>query len=121
MTRKDNALCVAFAVLFTVYCVVLFMVFCVTTAHCSDDNPCFLPEGCTQASSASTPEITEAFTAQGNYVMVLMPDPNASEPFVIIRLCEGNVIDQTDNACHDAIPFSEPEGLRRTTHDTEPR
>ena len=109
MTRKDNALCVAFAVLFTVYCVVLFMVFCVTTAHCSDDKQCFLPEGCTQASSASTPEIAEAFTAQGNYVMVLMPDPNASEPFVIIRLCEGNVIDQTDNACHDSIPFSEPE------------
>ena len=103
MTRKELRAALA---------VMLFIVFCVATAHCSSDNPCFLPEGCTQA-SASTPEITEAFTAQGNYVMVLMPDPNASEPFVIIRLCEGNVIDQTDNACHDAIPFSEPEGLRK--------
>ena len=112
MTRKDNALCVAFAVLFTVYCVVLFMVFCVTTAHCSDDKQCFLPEGCTQASSASTPEIAEAFTAQGNYVVVLMPDPNTSEPFVTIRLCTGNVNDKDFASCHEAISLPVPEELQ---------
>ena len=64
------------------------------------------------ASSASTPEIAEAFTAQGNYVVVLMPDPNTSEPFVTIRLCTGNVIDQVANACHEAIPLPVPEELQ---------
>jgi hypothetical protein len=64
------------------------------------------------ASSASTSDITEAFTAQGNYVMVLMPDSNTSEPFVMIRLCTGNVIDQVANACHEAIPLPVPEELQ---------
>ena len=106
MTRKDNALWAALAV-------VLFTVFCVATAHCSDGKQCFLPEGCTQASSASAPEIAEAFTAQGNYVVVLMPDPNTSEPFVTMRLCTGNVNDKDFASCYEAIPFSEPEGLRK--------
>jgi hypothetical protein len=64
------------------------------------------------ASSASTSDITEAFTTQGNYVMVLMPNPNTSEPFVTIRLCTGNVIDQVANACHEAIPLPVPEELQ---------
>jgi hypothetical protein len=64
------------------------------------------------ASSASTSDITEAFTTQGNYVMVLIPDSNTSEPFVTIRLCTGNVIDQGANACHEAIPLPVPLELR---------
>ena len=64
------------------------------------------------ASSASTSDITEAFTTQGNYVMVLMPNPNTSEPFVTMRLCTGNVIDQVANACHEAISLPVPEELQ---------
>jgi hypothetical protein len=64
------------------------------------------------ASSASTPEIAEAFTAQGNYVVVLMPDPNTSEPFVTIRLCTGNVNDKDFASCHEAIPLPVPEELQ---------
>jgi len=64
------------------------------------------------ASSASTPEIAEAFTAKGNYVVVLMPDPNTSEPFVTIRLCTGNVNDKDFASCHEAISLPVPEELQ---------
>ena len=106
MTRKDNALWAALAV-------VLFTVFCVATAHCFSDNPCFLPEGCTLATSSARPGITSAFTRNKNFVIALMPDPNADAIFDSIMLCEGNVDDKGFNPCHYAIPFSEPEGLRK--------
>ena len=64
------------------------------------------------ASSASTPEIAEAFTAQGNYVVVLMPDPETYEPFVTMRLCTGNVNDKDFASCHEAISLPVPEELQ---------
>ena len=79
------------------------LLFCVAMTPVSDAEV---------ASSASTSDITEAFTTQGNYVMVLIPDSNTSEPFVTIRLCTGNVNDKDFASCHEAISLPEPLELR---------
>ena len=92
-----------FAVAAIIGFIAAVLLFCVAMTLVSDAEV---------ASSASTPEIAEAFTAQGNYVVVLMPDPNTSEPFVTIRLCTGNVNDKDFASCHEAISLPEPLELR---------
>lgn len=78
----------------------------------AEDKSCWIPEGCTVASSNAKPGITSAFTRNKNFVIALMPDPNTDAIFDSIMLCAGNVDDKEFDLCHDAIPFPEPPELR---------
>ena len=64
------------------------------------------------SSSSSKSGMTSAFTKQGNFVIALMPDPNADVIFDDIMLCEGNVNDKGFAPCHDAISLPVPEELQ---------
>jgi len=80
---------------------------------------CWIPEGCSAPViktytpyTGDKPGIAYSLTSKGNFVMGLMPDPNADVLFDDVMLCEGNAADNIFDACHDAILLPEPLELR---------